>query len=367
MPFPWKKNRVPRISQFVADLQSPKRGGSLVVETGFPTSLIDLFVKNRNRFKKNRSKKYPPPNIPDPPPPSPATPPSPHVPTVLTPKIEQNDDRVTECGHGFAVNGVILVKILMVLALVASVKRITVGITVSAFALLLLEYAGKRVVLCSVVESWFQKVVKRERAGEFGNELTQLSSQCLSIDEIEIVEMIDVGVCGDVAPELLLEDCCSSKPCPIEDEIFESKIRGSRSGRFRSKMVKKLVPKKFRGCKKEKKGKQHNEGESGSEVSSVVEEDKLPIIEIEQEEQEFGVKLSNTVEVDCGINNEKRVEKIGNLGSSMVLVMIALVGLLVGRFPALIFLMTWCCSVKVFKTIWRSHNVPLIKCFVSNS
>ena len=57
MPLPWKNARVGRISRFVADLQSPKRGGSLVVETGFPTSLIDLFVKNRDRLKKPRKRR----------------------------------------------------------------------------------------------------------------------------------------------------------------------------------------------------------------------------------------------------------------------------------------------------------------------
>ncbi|CAB4276594.1 unnamed protein product [Prunus armeniaca] len=56
MPLPWKKMRVNRISQFVADLQSPKRGGSLVVQTGFPTSLVDLFVKNRDHLKKPSKK-----------------------------------------------------------------------------------------------------------------------------------------------------------------------------------------------------------------------------------------------------------------------------------------------------------------------
>ncbi|KAK9936973.1 hypothetical protein M0R45_013792 [Rubus argutus] len=57
MPLPWKKTGVGRISQMVADLQSPKRGGSLVVQTGFPTSLIDLFVKNRDCLRK-QSKKH---------------------------------------------------------------------------------------------------------------------------------------------------------------------------------------------------------------------------------------------------------------------------------------------------------------------
>lgn len=57
MPFPWKKAKGSRFSQLVAGhLHSSKRGGSLVVETGFPTSLVDLFVKNRDRMKKSRKK-----------------------------------------------------------------------------------------------------------------------------------------------------------------------------------------------------------------------------------------------------------------------------------------------------------------------
>ncbi|KAK4778701.1 hypothetical protein SAY86_006229 [Trapa natans] len=58
MTFPWKKkSRTDRISRLVADLQSPpKHGVSLVVETGFPTSLVDLFVKNRDCLKKPSKK-----------------------------------------------------------------------------------------------------------------------------------------------------------------------------------------------------------------------------------------------------------------------------------------------------------------------
>lgn len=63
MPSLWRKSsssssKGNRISRFVADLQTPpKRGGSLVVETGFPTSLVDLFVKNRDRIKKQKKKR----------------------------------------------------------------------------------------------------------------------------------------------------------------------------------------------------------------------------------------------------------------------------------------------------------------------
>ncbi|ESW19449.1 hypothetical protein PHAVU_006G126000 [Phaseolus vulgaris] len=377
MPFPWKKNRVPRISQIVADLQSPKRGGSLVVETGFPTSLIDLFVKNRSRFKKHRSKKPPPPNVPDPPPPptSPANSPPPQpYPCVPNPRIEQNvvasvSDQVAEC----SVNVILVVKILIVLIVVASVKRLTVGITVSTFALLLLEIAGRRVVSGSVVESWFQKVrvLKKERVRGSGfTDLTQLTfSENFLIDEIEVVS--DVGVCremrsisGDVASEVI-EDCSSH----VLEEVSEYKIKRSRSGRFGSRMMKMLVPKKFRGPGKEKKDKGNKEidDESGSEFSSAVEEDKLPVLEVEEEDKN---KDTEQDEVDCGITcsyNAKRVSRVGNSGSSMVLVMIALVGLLLGRFPALILSMTWCCTMKIVRTLWRSPNVSPKKCSVSNS
>ncbi|XP_047328632.1 uncharacterized protein LOC124932072 [Impatiens glandulifera] len=55
MPLPWKKSKFSRI---VADhLHSAKQGGSLVVETGFPTSLVDLFVKNRDGLKRSSKKK----------------------------------------------------------------------------------------------------------------------------------------------------------------------------------------------------------------------------------------------------------------------------------------------------------------------
>jgi len=223
------------------------------------------------------------------------------------------------------------------------------------------------------VESWFQKVrvLKKERVRGSGfTDLTQLTfSENFLIDEIEVVS--DVGVCremrsisGDVASEVI-EDCSSH----VLEEVSEYKIKRSRSGRFGSRMMKMLVPKKFRGPGKEKKDKGNKEidDESGSEFSSAVEEDKLPVLEVEEEDKN---KDTEQDEVDCGITcsyNAKRVSRVGNSGSSMVLVMIALVGLLLGRFPALILSMTWCCTMKIVRTLWRSPNVSPKKCSVSNS
>ncbi|XP_042448273.1 uncharacterized protein LOC122033333 [Zingiber officinale] len=49
------------VSRLLAGLRPPEQGGSLVVQTGFPTSLADLVVKNRDRLKKPSRRKKPPP------------------------------------------------------------------------------------------------------------------------------------------------------------------------------------------------------------------------------------------------------------------------------------------------------------------
>ncbi|XP_061339726.1 uncharacterized protein LOC133286337 [Gastrolobium bilobum] len=451
MPFPWKKNknRVTRISQIVADFQSPKRGGSLVVETGFPTSLIDLFVKNRSRFKKSKSKKPVRPEIPDPPPPPPSPeitptplpePPTPTVPRAEAPRLSlsigENGEgvagavsgRVGECcGCGSGSNMVVgvVVKMLVVAVLVATVERLTVGITVSAFALLFLEYAGKRVVSClgpcsnaSVtvpVESlsqrvsscvWFQKLLlqlKVKKECEHETTRAELSSCSLSIDEIEVVEsksevgvsceLDSISLIGDITwgcPQLVDDDDDDSSKgkivAPCLCEVSECKTKVSRSGRFKSKMVKKLVPKKFRASKKEKKEKgiKLREAESGSEVSSVVEEDKVQDDvgeELEENRNKSSLLLKTELEcirdddgVDCGITCSKVAKEEKRIGSVVVghssyaiLLVITLVGLLVGRFPALILIMIWCFLLKIVKTLWRSQNVPVIKCYVPKS
>ncbi|XP_074567922.1 uncharacterized protein LOC141824514 [Curcuma longa] len=65
MPNPWKKFRAGGggggVSRLLAGLRPPEQGGSLVVQTGFPTSLADLVVKNRDRLKKPSRRKKPPP------------------------------------------------------------------------------------------------------------------------------------------------------------------------------------------------------------------------------------------------------------------------------------------------------------------
>lgn len=56
MPVPWKKSKSSKV--FGDRMNSSKNGGSLVVETGFPTSIVDLFHKHRDKImKKSLNKK----------------------------------------------------------------------------------------------------------------------------------------------------------------------------------------------------------------------------------------------------------------------------------------------------------------------
>lgn len=310
--------------------------------------------------------------------------------------------RVGETGIVSGSNMVVgvFVKLLVVLVLIASVKSFTVGITVSAFALVFLEYAGKRVVshrfgpvsnanvameyLSKRVSScvWFHKLLQTKSNCEVSS--VQLGSGSVSIDEIEVIEIkSEVGICCEESSfvdghELDWDDSSIGiskvvEPCGIS----ECKIRGSRSGRFKAKMVKKLVPKKFRCSKREKK---EVEAESSSEVS----EDKSHSFEIEEEEEnnrvgevvvDYGITCSQEsllakeeVAVTVMSDEKRRIDRVGNSGY-MVLLVIALAGLVVGRFQALILTMTWCFILKIVKTLCRSQNqnLPLIECSVPNS
>ncbi|XP_068653954.1 uncharacterized protein [Aristolochia californica] len=63
MPFSWKKaKKFGQIPQLISDLKCKRNRSSLNLETGFPTSLADFIVKNRDRLKKSRKhseKSYP--------------------------------------------------------------------------------------------------------------------------------------------------------------------------------------------------------------------------------------------------------------------------------------------------------------------
>nr|XP_018450494.1 PREDICTED: uncharacterized protein LOC108821983 isoform X2 [Raphanus sativus] len=207
MHFPWKKSKSKsgRISRFMSDLQqSPKRGGSLVVETGFPTSLIDLFVKNRDRLKPRhkplRSDTTVPTQI------------APTRPRVLSPPLPQKldpEDLATSAmdeslvdgsglattekrhggdnsnedggnggdrGGGCCVLAVCVVKVFAVAVLALSTRKLAGWITISAFALLFLELAVARVFTQLIGKKKKKKKVKQEAEGVEVVEEAEVSS-----------------------------------------------------------------------------------------------------------------------------------------------------------------------------------------------
>ncbi|XP_057970230.1 uncharacterized protein LOC131159376 [Malania oleifera] len=357
MPLPWKKSRVPRISRLVADLQSPKRRGSLVIETGFPTSLIDLFVKNQDRLKKSSKKKKvklssevagPAFNSPEKISSSSCAVPEPLE--IATPRCQNGlngdgsatgDVGEADClvgadevddGDGDSVaNGVFFVvfKIFLVLVLALGTKKLAVGITMSAFLLLFLEYVGKHVFCflrpCSAAQkrlnSLIQRVlilVRRKDRVLLAEEIEEENSaapasSCLvvaldstaSAEEIQIVE----SNYDSVAPgeeiqiaepnfDLLSRDKrwgsieVNSRKKDTENDEDGCEFSGvpkqrSRSGTLKTKiLLRKLVPKKLRTSKKGRKSKDKDQ-ESSSELSGHIGE-SVPEMSAAQEQLEGG-------------------------------------------------------------------------------
>lgn len=163
MPFPWKKVKNTKISQLVTDhLDSQRRlgGPPLVVETGFPTSLVDIVVRNRQRFKKSSKMRKNETNssILTSPPPSPLSSPPPELSssssssssplpsTLLSTTVEETrGESVNELkkeDENF--KGVLLAVLRMsfVVVLALGTKKFALGLTMSAFFLFFVEYVG---------------------------------------------------------------------------------------------------------------------------------------------------------------------------------------------------------------------------------
>lgn len=343
MPLPWKKTR---ISRLVADhLQTQKRGGSLVVETGFPTSLVDLFVKNRDRLKKPSKKKRPTAHNPTH---------DPAIPQTLNnlkssstdfsselersrrdldqigardadpPNVRQNSavtgDTVVESVEVGDANRVLVavLKTFLLVVLALGTKRFVVWITLSAFLLFFLEYVAKyfmriyRPCLDSqkMLELLTRKLlrfalienatlvgeisrIKGEKSVVSGcSGLIESSELNASSGEIKILQQPKSNLLPPVEQFLSVRENLN----PVfslkevmergEDnrfEILELKHQKSQKAKMGSK-IKKLVPKKFRSSKKKR-------SDSKCVVDGPIEEDQC-----QEQEQE---KDAEQCELEC--------------------------------------------------------------------
>lgn len=319
MPLPWKKVKSARISQLVNDhlhiSQKRRDGSSLVVETGFPTSLIDLFFKNREKLKKPSNKKrrnrpisysddvYDPaivgspvsyPSPPPPPPPSVVGSPMPQRHSSILPPppscvddicvagssgrdgggaVEEEHGGEEESGGGRDnVNGVLIgvLKVFVVVVLALSTKRLTVGITISAVLLLFLEYVGKHCHLLSTPCAAAKSLVRGGRRllnyKKLEAEQQREHSVASRFPDHEIQAVESTGV-NEIQPEkeTLSNSISRNRRRYQEIELLEMAMKreesmrdaadSNRKSRRKSATIKskmqKIVPKKFRRSKKE--------------------------------------------------------------------------------------------------------------------
>lgn len=360
MPLPWKKAKVSRISRIVADLQPPKPN-SMVVQTGFPTSLVDLFVKNRDRLKtpiKKKKKQHQhnqpreveefvvsdttslanaiewpvePVNVDK----------KCESPEKLEVKVKNVDRcevlggeyRNLDCNQGIKECGVVdygnlesnrkekrllcsILKMFVVVVLALSTTRLAVGITMSASLLIFLEYEGRR-LLCLLktcmlaLLSVFPRVVSLFR---FKKDLWVSEKGTINVGEDDYASD-SCDSTGSLESNIPLKDIQPMEPridmvgrvetnerveyqttndllyydkrwdrvdgaAKAENDEGGQMICGkehSQSCKLRRKFIKKLVPKKLRSVKRERKGNEREaEFRMRSDMSSCCwVEDKL--------------------------------------------------------------------------------------------
>ncbi|XP_009792727.1 uncharacterized protein LOC107816147 [Nicotiana tabacum] len=412
--FPWKKvKKGASLSQMVKEhvMNSQRGAGSspLMVETGFPTSLVDLVVKNRSRFKKKTKKPLslcsPIPSPSPPPPPSPITITSSveglidDTVSPLIPEVEKKSDLLS-MNQGLVVG---VLKMFMVVVLVLGMNNLVLGITVSAFLLFFLEYLGKslygffspvqrRVGL--VIQGIFRaKVAELEvdedcvfKAPLWDHELSKDAGS--EFQEIEVLEepYEEESQCicdGKLKCEGVdVEGVVMEKGEEFRCDLSESKEKKSHRAKMKSKM-KKLVPKKFRKKKGSASESHHmilNEGRNEivgsnceqkmkSDVSSVASriDHKTDIVEVVGSTGESSNGLSDA-SVGGSFKGIDKATIVGEDGFTeiehnsmyIVLLLVVLVGLIGGRVLALVVTLTCCLMSRRGEGIRRYAKLPVI-------
>lgn len=394
MRLPWKKSKGCSYSCLVAGLRhTPIHGESLVVETGFPTSLVDLFVKNKDRLKKlsKRKSARPPP----PPPPSPArrlvspgglavnSPPGFEATKrnvedlVVLNECDECDDSGDSDGKiekGFLA---VVLKILMVGVVALSTKEIAVGITMSAFLLFLVEYAGSGALVflkpCSkireVLDSLFVKIkvlyfpnsiCKKEDDddGPCSNEIKRCNEDSTNAqliirsDVSDSCEFVDeIGVKSPGREIQVADSNCDGEKRDVL--IFKER---SRSAKIRRKFVKNFVPKKLRDAKKEwKHRKREKEKEKEMQDFESNSDEKL---ENQEQDNMFGY---GQAEAEVG-KVEEIVDKERKRNSGYFLILLLFVvlgGLLGGRVLALFCTLGWFLMLKLVEKVMLRLEVVM--------
>lgn len=251
----------------------------------------------------------------------------------------------------------VVLKILFVAVLALGTKRFVVGITISAFALLLLEYVGKCVYKILEPCSNKQKIFHFLTHKVVG--LVQINKEKVETENLIVSEfsgLIEGHSLYAPTSEILAVQTKSNLVSVNETEVMERKdcklkTRHSRRARMKLKM-KKLVPKNLRSSKK-------RSADIISEVDVSLEED------ICKEQEQFYQCESSGGNSDSSLDaQEVGRETKGNSGYWVALCLIVLVGLVGGRIFALVLTICWCLLLKSGGIRGRYMKVPMVRPFV---
>nr|XP_043636582.1 uncharacterized protein LOC122607630 [Erigeron canadensis] len=374
MPSFSRRKKKNRFSRLVADhIQSPKHGGSLVVETGFPTSLIDLYVRNRGRFRnKSAVNDYDKDS---------------EVNSTLTSfsslstsenlssdlDFRDNDEIVIEndvfydvvsdsCDSNLEVENsgensdknVVMLKVFLMIFLALGTKGFVVGFMISALVLFLLEYLGKSLFVRSSLSADPKTLI--ETGCNENKDVKRLKKENVFNEVLEIKEVNDE-----------LKQTIRSEKESDEVVVMEIRQKSSRKAIMKSKM-KKLVPKKLLKSmgSKDDLASELKEEESVKRVQDVnkplvlshecsyssnedlcnLNQEQDKIVEIESCRSSSSTLSS---EFDCNV--EELGRELKRNSGYLVLCLIVLAGLIGGRVMAVAFSLSWCFILKISQWI----------------
>lgn len=285
MLLPWKKKLSGgsggRFSRLVADLQTPpKRGGSLVVQSDFPASIIGLFVKKGERDKKpakNRRKRgkqqrqlvagaeAPSATVPDPEGENCDSPQQ-----ALNSSTEEEEEETDDSGavetseesdisdlDGASSSRFLEVAVVAILCLLALFKKwLVIGATIAALSLLFVEFGardspspsgGKTVTLEA-----YGPVIGVSRSLETNSHHQLDSGKSDSSKSEKKSEETEVRE-SNLETAAALEDTSASnaEDDAVVGESCENQELPRRRRKLKSKIIKRVVPKKIRSHMKE--------------------------------------------------------------------------------------------------------------------
>ncbi|XP_013595088.1 PREDICTED: uncharacterized protein LOC106303337 [Brassica oleracea var. oleracea] len=263
---------------------------------------------------------------------------------TYSPLGAENRDDGDHRGGGGCVMTVVVIKVFMVAVLALSTKKLAAGITLSAFSLLFLERVFTLLNLCPDAQvrlgTLIGKLIGRKRI----EKLEESSSSQRDKVSFEIIESVEETSTLDKAEEREVQT--------IRDVVFTKEK--SKSAKLRSKIVKKILPKKLRSYKKNRKMKLEEkeravevveEEELLTEVSSLYSEDIMESKVSEGDEIGSNPPLLESCEE---IEEEEEEESKGDLTKAIVLmIVIALAGLLSGKVVAIGLTLSSCLILRL--------------------